>query len=363
MIIRRESSGGSNDLNVVYRPCTVDELIGNEMGKRLLRNALDTKKVHHTNLFTGSAGTGKTTAAKILALGLNCDINGVSSTPCLECRSCKATIEGNNPDVVEINVGKTGGKDHVDNIVKNLLYSPMMSRYKILIFDEAHELTTAAKDLLLTPLEHGYDHVYFIFCTNQPNKLKSKNAEDGEPFLSRCNVVNFTRCSVEEIKGLLRNICEFEGSSYTEEGLDIIAEESAGVPRDAIMWLNQVIVEGSWETKIVKEICSILIEEDAPEVIQLSRLLNKGTFKEALDLYSTIGTISIETMRIIVSGFFVSCLKNSKKIGDAKKYSAILDVITQPIYEQGRLAEHKWINYMFKITDLINSFNRGLNGK
>ena len=363
MIIRRESACGSNDLNVVYRPCTIDELIGNEVGKRLLRNALDTKKVHHTNLFTGSAGTGKTTAAKILALGLNCDTNGVSSTPCLECRSCRATIEGNNPDVVEINVAQTGGKDHVDNIVKNLLYSPMISKYKVLIFDEAHELTLSAKNLLLTPTERGYDHVYFIFCTNQPNKLKSKNVEDGEPFLSRCNIINFTRCSVDEIKGLLRNICEFEGSSYTEEGLDIISEESRGVPRDAIMWVNQAIIEGSWETKIIQDICSILVEEDSPEVINLSRLLNKGSFKEALELYANIKIVPIETMRIIVSGFFVACLKNSKKIGDAKKYSTILDIVTQPIYEQGKLADHKWINYMFKITDTINSFGRGLNGK
>lgn len=358
MILRRETSSGSNDLNVVYRPCLVEEMLGNETNKRIIKNSLDTRKVPHTQLFTGDAGCGKTTAAKIVALGLNCQENGVSSAPCLECASCKSILNGTNIDIKEINVGQSGGKDHVDAMVKELPLAPFNTKYKVLIFDEAHELTAAAKDLLLKPIETGYEHVYFIFCTNQPEKLRSRKKNAGEAFLDRCSVLNFDRVAPEEIRSLLKNICEFEGYHYNADVLNLITEEAKGVPRNAIVWLNQVALEGSWLTSAAKEICSGMSEEDEPKVIELCRALNKGSWIEAVKIFGDIKTIPVETMRIQVSGYFVSCLKRSKKFGEGKKYSRILDTVTVPIYEQGKLAEHKWYNYMFKIVDTVAAAGR-----
>jgi len=358
MILRRETSSGSNDLNVVYRPCLVTEMLGNETNKRIIKNALDSGKVPHTQLFTGDAGCGKTTAAKIIALGLNCEENGVSSNPCLKCKSCRTILEGNSLGVKEINVGQSGGKDYVDAMVRELPLSPFDTRYKILIFDEAHELTTAAKDLLLKPIEAGYEHVYFIFCTNQPEKLRSKKKDAGEAFLDRCSVLNFSRIPIEKVRGLLQNICEFEGFHYNVDVLDLIAEESKGVPRNAIVWVNQVATEGSWLVSAAKEICSVMSDEDEPRVLELCRALNKGSWIEAIEIFGGIKTIPVETVRISVSGYFVSCLKRAKKFGDGKKYSRVLDIVTIPIFEQGKLAEHKWYNYMFKIVDTVSAAGR-----
>lgn len=357
MILRRETKSGSNDLNVVFRPCLVDEMLGNETNRKYIRNALNNKKVPHTQLYIGEPGLGKTTAAKIVALGLNCEVNGISSKPCLECQTCKSILEGSNIDIKEVNVGQTGGKDYIDAIIKDLPLSPFKARYKVVIFDEAHELTKAAKDLLLKPIETGYDHVYFIFCTNQPDKLRSKNGK-GEPFLDRCSILEFNRLNKIDIKNLLQNICEFEGFHFNKDVIDLISEEAKGVPRNAIVWLNQVAIEGSWTMNIAKEICKVISNDEEPVVFELCRALNNGKWKEAVEIFESINTVPVETLRITVAGYFVSCLKKSKKFGDGKKYSAILDIITTPIYEQGKLAEHKWYNYMFKIVDVVAAAGR-----
>lgn len=357
MIIRRETRNGSNDLSVVYRPCKVDELIGNDINKSILKNALATKKVPHTQLFTGGAGCGKTSAARILALGLNCEVNGVSPDPCLGCPTCLSILEGGCIDVKEINVGQTGGKDYVDSIIKDLPMSPFSANFKVLIFDEAHELTTAAKDLLLKPIENGYEHVYFIFCTNQPEKLRSKIKSGGEAFLDRCSVLNFGRVGDDCIKDLIKNVCEFEGFNYISEVLDVIVEEASGVPRNALVWLNQIAIEGSWRLKAAKEICNIGIEEDDPQVIELYKALIKGSFKDSILIFDKIRTVPVETVRISIAGLFTAALKRAS-VPDARRYSLILDVVTNPIYEQGKLALHKWYNYMFKITDIIMSYDK-----
>lgn len=356
MIIRRESKTGSNDLNVVYRPCTIGEMLGNETNKKLIRNALDNNKVHHTQLFTGAAGCGKTTVAKIIALGLNCE-EGVSSKPCLQCESCVSILDGSNIDVKEINVGQSGGKDYVDVIVRDLPMAPFNSKVKVIIFDEAHKLTDAAKDLLLKPTETGFDHVYFIFCTNQPDKLRGKNKKQGNPFLDRCSILNFDRISNELIFDLLKNVCEFEGFQYIKEILDVIVEEAKGVPRLALMWLNQVATEGSWKKDIAREICGGGAEEDDPQIFKLSQALNKAEFKNAVTLFGKLN-VPVETVRIVVSRYFVSCLKRSKTVRDMTKFSEILDVLLVPIYEHGKQAEYKWYNYMAKVVDIVLSNRR-----
>lgn len=358
MIIRRESLYGSNDLHVVYRPYKVEELLGNDVGKRLMANALDTGKVQHTQLFTGPAGCGKTTAARIMALGLNCDTNGISSKPCLECKSCKSIIEGTSIDVKEINVGQSNGKDAVDSIIRELSTSPFNSRFKVIIFDEAHELTAAAKDLLLKPTENGYEHVYFIFCTNQPEKLKGKSKSGDSPFLERCSTINFNRVSPETMLLLLRNVCEFEGFPFNEEVLDIIVRESLGVPRVALIWLNQIAIEGSWGIEAAKNICGLLTDEEEPKIIDICRLLNKGSFKEAVSVFDSMTSTPVETIRILSCNYFVACLKNSKKVSDGIRYSKILDVLLEPIYDNSKNGVYKWYNYMFKVAEVVLSSMR-----
>jgi len=352
VILRRESSHGANDLNVIYRPCIIDELLGQETNKKLIKHDLDSGTTPHTYLFTGDPGCGKTSAARIIALGLNCK-EKVSSNPCLKCDSCKSILNQSSLDVMEINVGKTGGKGDVDSIVNSLPYAPYNSRYKIIIFDEAHKLTTAAQDLLLKVVEDGYKHVYFIFCTNKPEKLRGKGG-DGSAFLSRCTVLHFGKLQAETIEFLLINVCDFEGLSYDNNVLKYVSLECGGVPRVSLVWLKQIISEGSWSMEVAKEITGTLVEEDNPQIIELSRALLSGSFKKAIPVFDSVNkTMEVEGIRISVTSYFVACLKRSKKVGEGILFSRALDILCIPIYEIGKPAIHKFYNCMFKVAEVF----------
>jgi DNA polymerase-3 subunit gamma/tau len=348
MLVRRESKTGANDLHTIYRPCSTSEMLGNQTNVNMIKKGLDNNTLSHTFLFTGDAGCGKTTMARIISLSLNCsEFDEPTSTPCLKCSSCKSILNHNSMDVIEINVGKSGGKDAVDSIVKDLPSSPFSAKHKVIIFDEAHKLTSAAQDLLLKVIEDGYSHVFFVFATNHPEKLS-------DTFMTRCNVMHFGRISKDLIFGMLKNVAEFEAMDYKPEILDYIAEESRGVPRNALVWLKQTNDEGSWIIDAVKDIVGISLGADDPKIIEISRELLKGHFKGAANIYDKIKNKNqAESVRIGITSYMIGCLKRAKNFPEGKKFSIILDIITPPIYEQGRLGDYKLYNYLFKVTCVI----------
>jgi DNA polymerase-3 subunit gamma/tau len=313
-----------------------------------IRTGLDNGTLSHTMLFIGDAGCGKTTAARIIALGLNCLSTEVStSKPCLQCLSCESILNGNDLDVIEVNVGADSGKDAVNEIVKDLPQSPFSSRYKIVIFDEAHRLSNAAQALLLKVIEEGYSHVYFIFCTNTPEKLS-------EAFMTRCFVMNFNRISTELMLGMLKNVAEHEAISSTEipnrdKILEYIADECRGVPRVALVWLKQLADEGSWTLEVAKEIVGILFDEDDVHIVDISKAILGNSFKDAVAVVEKIkNKEQAESIRIGITAYLVGCLKRAKSYPDGVMFSRMLDVFTVPIYENGTPGYYRLYNYIFK---------------
>jgi DNA polymerase-3 subunit gamma/tau len=353
----------ANDLHTVFRPCTFDEMLGNKTNIDILKQGLNSGNLSHCFLFTGDAGCGKTTAARILSFGLQCDSflseQSMTSKPCPHvdhgitnnkeswCSSCRSIMDHNNIDVQEVNVGATGGKDAVDKITNDLSSAPFNSRHKIVIFDEAHKLTLPAQDLLLKVIEDGFSYVYFIFTTNHPEKLT-------DAFVSRCSVMHFDRISKQLIFNMLENVAQFEGMTYENEVIEFIADQARGVPRTALVLLKQASDEGSWTVEAIKDIVADLSAENDPQVIEISRALIKGSFKTAFSVYDKVKKKKgPESVRIGIVAYLTGCLKRAKSYTEGDRFSTALDIFNVPIYEQGRVGDYKLYHYLYKTSRIF----------
>lgn len=342
MIIPRKEG----DLNIRYRPCTFAEMLGNENIKRMLSNAVKQNNLPHAMLFTGPSGCGKTTAARIIALTLNCKAGPVAG-PCFKCDPCKSILDLNSFGVLEVDAARTGDVATIRGILDSLPAAPLgEEKYKVLIIDEAHNLVPPSKseEALLKFLEDTPPHVYIILCTNEPRKLK-------EVTRNRCKLTQFGRLENRYIYELLEQVCQFEGFEYKKEILNYIVEESNGVPRQALTYLQQISSEGSWEKDVASLIINAGIETDQIEVFEFCKVLLKGGWKNVLGAFKKIKNIPPETTRIIVTGFMAGCLRNSKNIEEAKQFSKTIDIISVPYY--GPKQEHVLLNNLFKILTIL----------
>ena len=221
-----------------YRPQTFEDVVGQTHIERTLKNAIESDKVSHAYLFCGPRGTGKTTTARLLAKALLCE-QGPTPSPDGTCEQCLAIAEGTHPDVNEMDAASRTGVENVrEEIIGRVQYAPTRGRYKIYIIDEVHMLSTAAFNALLKTLEEPPDHVVFILCTTDPQKVP-------ETIHSRCQRFDFHRLSNEEIVSRLGAVCMAEGVQFEGDALDLIAHRAQGGMRDALTTLEQLIAFGN----------------------------------------------------------------------------------------------------------------------
>jgi DNA polymerase III subunit gamma/tau len=219
-----------------WRPRRFADMIGQEHVRRALTHALDTDRVHHAFLFTGTRGVGKTTIARILAKCLNCD-RGVSASPCGECPSCIAIDEGRFVDLIEVDAASRTKVDDTRELLDNVQYAPTQGRYKVYLIDEVHMLSTHSFNALLKTLEEPPPRVKFLLATTDPQKLPAT-------VLSRCLQFNLKRLPVALIAGRLQQVLELEGIGFEAAGLRLLAQAADGSMRDGLSLLDQVIAFG-----------------------------------------------------------------------------------------------------------------------
>ena len=223
-----------------FRPLCFSEMVGQEHITRTLKNQIIANRVGHAYLFNGGRGTGKTSAAKILARAINC-LNPKDGEPCNECEICKGAISGSLTDIVEMDAASNNSVEDIRSIREEVNFLPTKAKFRVYIIDEVHMLSTGAFNALLKTLEEPPEHVKFILATTEPQKLPAT-------ILSRCQRFDFKRISNEDIIKRLKIVCEESNIEITAGAMQIIAVLSEGAMRDALSILERCIQDG--ENKI-----------------------------------------------------------------------------------------------------------------
>jgi DNA polymerase-3 subunit gamma/tau len=266
-----------------WRPKQFDELVGQEHVVKALSHALDSGRVHHAYLFTGTRGVGKTTIARIFAKSLNCE-KGMSAHPCGECAICKAVDAGRFVDLIEIDAASNTGVDDVREVIENAQYAPAQGRYKVYLVDEVHMLSKSAFNALLKTLEEPPEHVKFLLATTDPQKLPVT-------VLSRCLKFGLKRLLPEQIAGQMRMILGQENVGFDEGAIEALARGADGSLRDGLSLLDQAIAHGGGVLRAddVRAMLGTIADND---VGALLRALAGGDGKALMDEADRIAGLS-----------------------------------------------------------------------
>lgn len=221
-----------------WRPRVFEEIVGQTHVVTALVNALESKRLHHAYLFTGTRGVGKTTLARILAKAINCETNGISAHPCGKCRACTEIDAGRFIDLLEVDAATNTKVDEMRDLLDNAQYMPVGGRFKVYIIDEVHMLSRHAFNSMLKTLEEPPEHVKFILATTDPQRLPVT-------ILSRCLQFNLKPLSAPMIAEHLKRVLEAEGIAYEEPALHQLGKAAAGSLRDSLSLLDQAIAHGA----------------------------------------------------------------------------------------------------------------------
>ena len=256
-----------------WRPQTFADVIGQQHITDTLRAQLQSGRLSHAYLFTGTRGTGKTTCAKILARAVNCE-HPVNGDPCNECAACRGILDGSVLDVTEIDAASNNGVDNIRDLRDETRYTPAQVKKRVFIIDEVHMLSIGAFNALLKTLEEPPEHVLFILATTELHKVPAT-------ILSRCQRFDFRRIGAEDIARRLLDVAAGEGIELTEGAARLIARLADGAMRDALSMLDRAAAAGAVDEQTVTAALGVLGQDDG---IRLAEHLKNGDLAAAIAL-------------------------------------------------------------------------------
>ncbi|MGQ7110209.1 DNA polymerase III subunit gamma/tau, partial [Escherichia sp. TWPC-MK] len=220
-----------------WRPQTFADVVGQEHVLTALANGLSLGRIHHAYLFSGTRGVGKTSIARLLAKGLNCE-TGITATPCGVCDNCREIEQGRFVDLIEIDAASRTKVEDTRDLLDNVQYAPARGRFKVYLIDEVHMLSRHSFNALLKTLEEPPEHVKFLLATTDPQKLPVT-------ILSRCLQFHLKALDVEQIRHQLEHILNEEHIAHEPRALQLLARAAEGSLRDALSLTDQAIASAA----------------------------------------------------------------------------------------------------------------------
>ncbi len=312
-----------------YRPGVFSDVVGQEHITSTLSKEIETGKISHAYLFTGSRGTGKTTCAKILSKAVNC-LNPVNGNPCNECEICKGLDSGAILDVVEIDAASNNGVENIRDIRDEINFTPASCKYRVYIIDEVHMLSIGAFNALLKTLEEPPAHVKFILATTEVHKLPVT-------IVSRCQRFDFKRVSSESMKQRMQFIADKEGFEADDEALSLIARISDGGMRDALSLLDQCTGHGKHITAEI--VCDVAGMTGKDHLFALADAAAENSTSKALETVNDLHSNSCDMERLCSD--LINHFRNLMIVKTVRSASEIL-VCTAEELEQYKVQSGKF---------------------
>lgn len=338
-----------------YRPQVFEDVKGQEVIVKTLRNQIRTNRIGHAYLFCGSRGTGKTTAAKIFARAINCE-NPEDGNPCGVCASCRAILGQTSMNVIEMDAASRNGVDDFRQIIDEIAYPPAEGRYKVYIIDEVHMLSPAAFNAFLKTLEEPPSYAVFILATTDPQKLPAT-------ILSRCQRYDFRRIPTRILADRIREVLSAEGVEAEDQAVRFIARRAEGGMRDALSIADQCISFYTGEKLTYTHVLEVLGTVDT-EVY--SSLLENAVSQDASGALNIFGGLVMDgrDIRQIVSDltWYIRDLLLYKASGGNADSLDLMDEGRERMERDGRLTDENQLMYYIEVlSDLANQLRTSSN--